>query len=144
MFYDKFINHRKKLLHFLKLQYTSEKCLLYCKSKQNMFYMLIDLKKLFFAEKMEIDWNKFYVYKHFMCFYRRRETNIIQVYYTYYLQGTQFFFFLQGPEDPVSWMTIELKQWMGKFSLLYVIIAPKWSKMILCKRQGLETLKVLP
>ena len=28
-----------------------------------MFYMLIDVKKLFFAEKMEINWNKLYVYK---------------------------------------------------------------------------------
>ena len=42
-----------------------------------------------------------------------------------------------------SRMTLELKPRIGKFSLLYANIAPEWTTMISCERQGLETLKAL-
>ena len=41
-------------------------------------------------------------------------------------------------------MTLELKLSMGKISLLYANIAPKWNTMISRERQGLEILKALP
>ena len=41
-------------------------------------------------------------------------------------------------------MTLELKLRMGKISLLYANIDPKWNTMISRERQGLEILKALP
>ena len=41
-------------------------------------------------------------------------------------------------------ITLELKPRIGKFSLLYANIAPKWNTITSCERQGLETLKALP
>ena len=41
-------------------------------------------------------------------------------------------------------MNLELKPRMGDFSLFSANIAPKWNAMILCKKQGLETLKAVP
>ena len=41
-------------------------------------------------------------------------------------------------------MNLELKPRTGDFSLFSANIAPKWNAMILCEKQGLETLKAVP
>ena len=50
MFYKKFINHRAKLLHFLKIS-VSEKCLFKLQI-ENISKMLIDLTKSHFMFKV--------------------------------------------------------------------------------------------